>query len=79
MVPKRTPGSLRQAVLTLPLAELAQGNQHHFKETYLLLSYRDSSLWGGNSFRSRISTGVGPTGRIETSWTRRATFPLGLL
>lgn len=50
MVPERTSGSLKQAVLTLPLTELAQGSQNHFKETYLLLfSYRNSSLWGGNS------------------------------
>lgn len=79
MVPERTSGSLKQAVLTLPLTELAQGSQNHFKETYLLLfSYRNSSLWGGNSFRSRISSGVGPTGRIETPWARRVAFPLGL-
>lgn len=64
MVPEGASRSLRQAVLTLPLSELARGSQNHFKKTYLLLSYRDSSLWGGNS-GSRISTGVGPTGRLE--------------
>lgn len=76
MVPELASGSLRQAVPTLPLTEPAQGSQNLFKETYLLLSYRVSSPWGGNLFRSRISSGVGPTGRIETSRARRASFPL---
>lgn len=78
MIPELASGSLRQTVLTLLLTEVAQGSQNLFKKTYLLLSYRVSSLWGGNLFRSRIRTGEGPTGRIETSWARGASFPLGL-
>lgn len=43
-----------------------------------LPSLRDSSLWGGNLFRPRISTGMRPKQKLETSWAKRATVPLGL-